>query len=155
MTKKSNKHNLPSLPSETIDDIFKHIHDQSTLYSCLFVNRTWCRKIVPILWAKPRPLVYKERSSKSLIETYVSCFDDDEKAILFSEEELPHMEHLELKGPVFEYSVYLKELNYPLLRLAVRRCYRSLGSKEFSRKIKPLRPDVNPNRQVTIMKALC
>ncbi|RIA97473.1 hypothetical protein C1645_752279 [Glomus cerebriforme] len=154
MPKKLNKYNLPSLPSETIDDIFKHIHDQSTLFSCLFVNRAWCRKIVPILWARPKPLVYKERSSKSLIETYVSCFDEEEKAILFSEEEL-HSEHLELKSPLFEYAVYLKELNYPLLRLAVRRCYRNLGSKEFSKKIKPLRPEVNPNRQITIMKALC
>ena len=156
MSKRSNKLlNLPSLPSETVDDIFKYIHDQTTLFSCLFVNRAWCRKIVPILWARPRPLVYKERSARSLIETYVSCFDDDERAILFPEEQLPHMEHLELKSPLFEYAVYLKELNYPLLRLAVRRCYRNLGSKEFSRKIKPLKPDVNPNRQITIMKALC
>src|SRR6266498_3596457 len=112
-TKNSNKYNLPSLPSETIDDIFKHIrHDPSTLYSCLFVNRAWCRKIVPILWARPKPPVYKESSSKSLIETYVSCFDKEEKAILFSEEDLSHTEHL--KSPLFEYAVFLKELNYPL-----------------------------------------
>uniref|UniRef100_A0A1D1XPN3 SCF E3 ubiquitin ligase complex F-box protein grrA n=1 Tax=Anthurium amnicola TaxID=1678845 RepID=A0A1D1XPN3_9ARAE len=148
-----NKNKLPSLPSETIDDIFKHIHDPSTLYSCLFVNRTWCRKIVPILWARPKPLVYKESSSRSLIETYVSCFDKEEKAILFSEEDLSNAEHL--KSPLFEYAVFLKELNYPLLRLAVRRCYRNLGSKEFSKRIKPRNPEVNPNRQVTIMKALC
>ncbi|CAG8456695.1 10351_t:CDS:1 [Funneliformis caledonium] len=153
-TKKLQHRNLPSLPSETIDDIFKHIHDQSTLHTCLFVNRAWCRKIVAILWARPRPLVYKERSSKSLIETYVSCFDDEEKAILFSEES-SNKEYLELKSPFFEYSAFLKELNYPLLRMAVRRCYRNLGSKEFSRKIKPNKPDLNPNRQVTIMKALC
>src|SRR6266542_3956598 len=125
-TKKLKKHNLPSLPSETIDDIFKYINDQSTLYSCLFVNRAWCRKIVPILWARPKPLVYKERSSKSIIETYVSCFDNEEKAILYSEEVLSHTEILELKSPLFEYAAFLKELNYPLIRMAVRRCYRNL-----------------------------
>ncbi|RGB38784.1 hypothetical protein C1646_691507, partial [Rhizophagus diaphanus] len=62
-----------------------------------------------------------------------------------------------LKSPLFEYAVFLKELNYPLLRLAVRNCYRNLGDKEFSKRIKPTKPEVevNPNRQITIMKALC
>ncbi|GBC09522.1 hypothetical protein RclHR1_08940007 [Rhizophagus clarus] len=154
-TKISNKHNLPSLPSETIVHIFKHIQHEPTLFSCLFVNRAWCRKIVPILWARPKPAVYKERASKSLIETYVSCFDNEEKAILFSEEDMSQMDHL--KSPLFEYAVFLKELNYPLLRLAVRSCYRNLGNKEFSKRIKPTKPEVevNPNRQITIMKALC
>jgi hypothetical protein len=154
---KSNKPNLnlPSLPSETISEIVKHIQHEPTLFSCLFVNRAWCRKIVPILWARPKPPVYKERASKSLIETYVSCFDNEEKSILFSDEDLPLMDHL--KSPLFEYAVFLKELNYPLLRLAVRSCYRNLGNKEFSKRIKPTKPEVevNPNRQITIMKALC
>src|SRR4051794_28000274 len=154
-TKNSNKRNNPSLPSEIIVDIFKYIQHEPTLFSCLFVNRTWCRKIVPILWARPKPHVYKERPSKSLIETYVSCFDNEEKAILFSAEDLSQMDHL--KSPLFEYAVFLKDLNYPLLRLAVRSCYRSLGNKEFSKRIKPTKPavEVNPNRQITIMKALC
>ncbi|PKK75364.1 hypothetical protein RhiirC2_736801 [Rhizophagus irregularis] len=154
-TKSSNKHNFPSLPSETIYEIFKHIQHEPTLFSCLFVNRAWCRKIVPILWARPKPPIYKERASRSLIETYVSCFDDEEKSILFAEEDLSQMDRL--KSPLFEYAVFLKELNYPLLRLAVRNCYRNLGDKEFSKRIKPTKPEVevNPNRQITIMKALC
>ncbi|GBC34945.2 hypothetical protein GLOIN_2v1524907 [Rhizophagus irregularis DAOM 181602=DAOM 197198] len=120
----------------------------------LFI-RAWCRKIVPILWARPKPPIYKERASRSLIETYVSCFDDEEKSILFAEEDLSQMDRL--KSPLFEYAVFLKELNYPLLRLAVRNCYRNLGDKEFSKRIKPTKPEVevNPNRQITIMKALC
>ncbi|PKY40942.1 hypothetical protein RhiirA4_395315 [Rhizophagus irregularis] len=154
-TKSSNKHNFPSLPSETIYEIFKHIQHEPTLFSCLFVNRAWCRKIVPILWARPKPPIYKERASRSLIETYVSCFDDEEKSILLTEEDLSQMDRL--KSPLFEYAVFLKELNYPLLRLAVRNCYRNLGDKEFSKRIKPTKPEVevNPNRQITIMKALC
>ncbi|CAG8457258.1 2026_t:CDS:1 [Acaulospora morrowiae] len=155
---KSKKSESPSLPIETIEEIFKYITNQSTLYSCLFVNRLWCRKIVPILWARPSPLLYKERSAKSLIESYVSCFDHEERAILFADDELTSMvddDLLHLPSPLFEYAAFLKELNYPMLRMAVRRCYRKLGNEEFSKKIKPSKPALNPNRQNTVMKALC
>src|SRR5207253_1027954 len=75
---------FPTLPPEIIDHILKHIKDQNTLFSCLLVNRLWCRKVVPVLWAKPKPLLYKEKASRSLIETYISCFNEEEKSILFS-----------------------------------------------------------------------
>ncbi|CAG8588639.1 4560_t:CDS:1 [Cetraspora pellucida] len=154
---KGKKSISPSLPSETINEIFKKIDNQSTLYSCLFVNRFWCRSVVPILWAKPNPLLFKTGSSKSLIESYVSCFNQDERRILFSNDELSSVDDdfLHLPSPLFEYAAFLKELNYPVLRKAVRKCYKTLGNYEFSKKIKPKIPGLEVTRQATIMKALC
>ncbi|CAG8616886.1 1648_t:CDS:1 [Gigaspora margarita] len=146
-----------SLPSETIGEIFKKIDNQSTLYSCLFVNRFWCRSVVPILWARPNPPLYKTGSLKSLIESYVSCFNEDERRILFSNElsSGDDDDALHLPSPLFEYATYLKELNYPVIRMAVRKCYKTLGNDKFSKNIKPRINGVNISRQDTIMKALC
>ncbi|CAG8685197.1 36893_t:CDS:1, partial [Racocetra persica] len=93
----------------------------------------------------------------SLIESYVSCFNQDERRILFSNDELSSVDDdfLHLPSPLFEYAACLKELNYPVLRKAVRKCYKKLGNDEFSKKIKPKIPGLEITRQATIMKALC
>src|SRR6266542_6792299 len=37
--------------SELIDEIIQNFrNDISTLYSCIFFNRLWCRLAIPILW---------------------------------------------------------------------------------------------------------
>ncbi|POG58608.1 hypothetical protein GLOIN_2v1729262, partial [Rhizophagus irregularis DAOM 181602=DAOM 197198] len=39
---------------ELIFDIIKYFQDDySTLYSCVLVNRLWCRLTIPLLWENP------------------------------------------------------------------------------------------------------
>ncbi|KAF0532300.1 f-box domain-containing protein [Gigaspora margarita] len=43
-----------ALPNECLFKIFNNNRDSyKNLFSCLLVNRQWCRIIVPILWSKP------------------------------------------------------------------------------------------------------
>ncbi|GBC30875.1 hypothetical protein GLOIN_2v1767282 [Rhizophagus irregularis DAOM 181602=DAOM 197198] len=41
---------LPELTNEIIQYLR---NDISTLYSCIFVNRLWCRLAIPLLWEDP------------------------------------------------------------------------------------------------------
>ncbi|CAH1759804.1 11871_t:CDS:2 [Entrophospora sp. SA101] len=160
MSTKKSKFNkddsLPNLPSEIIDCILKHIKDQNTLFSCLLVNRLWCRKVVPVLWASPKPLFnssYVNNGSNrndgvDKVEGDISGIGED------SVHNNNNFNLLNLSNPLFEYAAFLKELDYNVLRTAVRKSYKNIGGKEFSRKIKPLKPDLNPTRQMTVMKAL-
>ncbi|RIA99564.1 hypothetical protein C1645_747130, partial [Glomus cerebriforme] len=46
--------NVPLLPTECMQQIFKYVDDQENgLYSCLFVNKYWCKNVVPLLWVSP------------------------------------------------------------------------------------------------------
>ncbi|CAG8615396.1 24819_t:CDS:2 [Dentiscutata erythropus] len=93
---------------------------------------------------------------KKSIKSYVSCFNDDERRILFSDElSEGDDDSLHLQSPLFEYATYLKELNYPVIRMAVRKCYKTLGNDKFSETIKPRIHGLSVSRQATIMKALC
>src|SRR5581483_4645807 len=39
---------------ELIYEIIKYFHDDfKTLYSCILVNRLWCRLAIPLLWEDP------------------------------------------------------------------------------------------------------
>ena len=39
------------LPIDCLNEIFEHLeNDKVTLYSCLLVNRFWCKTSVRILW---------------------------------------------------------------------------------------------------------
>ncbi|CAB4406065.1 unnamed protein product [Rhizophagus irregularis] len=60
---------------ETMCPILDYIrYDTKSLYSCMFVNRTWCSLTTPILWRAP----FKE-SRSSLITTFIRCLDRTSK----------------------------------------------------------------------------
>jgi hypothetical protein len=55
-------------------------HDKKSLYSCLLVNREWCRMVVPILW---KFTWYNcEKSDKKLFNTILSCLPISSKRLL-------------------------------------------------------------------------
>src|SRR5438105_2123521 len=50
----SNSNILPELPFLCITQIIFELSDSSSdLYSCLFVNRMWCRCAIALLWQRP------------------------------------------------------------------------------------------------------
>src|SRR6266540_4976462 len=45
---------ITEFPIECLEEIFNNLEKNiSSLHSCLLVNRTWCKLIVPILWRWP------------------------------------------------------------------------------------------------------
>ncbi|CAG8650659.1 3799_t:CDS:2 [Ambispora leptoticha] len=79
------------LPIEIRQEIFKNLN-RASLFKCLFVDRQWCREIVPILWEKPLSVptqkdgVYYPLASQrkilsvkftKIINVYVSLFSNE------------------------------------------------------------------------------
>ncbi|PKK59901.1 hypothetical protein RhiirC2_857123 [Rhizophagus irregularis] len=64
---------LPELTNEIIKCLRK---DFSTLYSCILVNRLWCRLAIPLLWEDPFCI---PTQNYSYIEIYLSYLKEDDK----------------------------------------------------------------------------
>jgi hypothetical protein len=77
------------LPTECMNEILEHFEkDILTLYSCLLVNRFWCKIAVSILW---RDILdykssYLPRSlwmTSSILSTLIACLPNESKELLF------------------------------------------------------------------------
>ncbi|CAG8476855.1 1655_t:CDS:2 [Diversispora eburnea] len=95
-------------PSECIRNIILYLEDdRKSLYSCLRVNRFWCRNSVPILWKRPFEKRITKKGGK-IIQTYLSSLNDQEKTILIENE----INISTLNRPLFDYAVFLENLKY-------------------------------------------
>ncbi|PKC53190.1 hypothetical protein RhiirA1_479808, partial [Rhizophagus irregularis] len=65
---------LPELTYNIIQYLRKDI---STLYSCILVNRLWCRLAIPLLWEDPFSL---STQNYHYINTYLCFLNEDGKA---------------------------------------------------------------------------
>jgi hypothetical protein len=71
---------LGDLP-EIISDVIQYFRsDFSTLYSCILVNRLWCRLAIPLLWEDPFSLKYPK--NYRYIEVYFHNLNDDDRSQL-------------------------------------------------------------------------
>ncbi|KAF0408126.1 f-box domain-containing protein [Gigaspora margarita] len=67
------------IPYECFFKIFNYFrNDYKNLFSCLLVNRQWCRIIVPILWSEPS----RDFSDPRLIKIYLLALNVEERARL-------------------------------------------------------------------------
>jgi hypothetical protein len=41
---------MPAFNNDVLFLIFEKLHDCKALFSCLMVNRIWCKTVIPILW---------------------------------------------------------------------------------------------------------
>ncbi|POG71827.1 hypothetical protein GLOIN_2v1774372 [Rhizophagus irregularis DAOM 181602=DAOM 197198] len=75
---------LPELTNEIIQYFRK---DFSTLYSCILINRLWCRLAIPLLWEDPFPKKYLfskiHPTNYHFIEIYLSKLNEDIKTKLY------------------------------------------------------------------------
>uniref|UniRef100_U9UN22 Uncharacterized protein n=1 Tax=Rhizophagus irregularis (strain DAOM 181602 / DAOM 197198 / MUCL 43194) TaxID=747089 RepID=U9UN22_RHIID len=63
---------------EITNEIMRYFRDDfSTLYSCILVNRLWCRLAIPLLWEDPFSL--KNPKNYRYIEVYLYNLNDDDK----------------------------------------------------------------------------
>src|SRR5690349_10953692 len=95
------------LPNECLFEIFNNFEtNYKNLFSCLLVNRQWCRLIVPILWSKPTNYFNDER----LIRIYLLALNTEEQALL-----VPFKIILpKYAKPLFEYESYTKSVGSKL-----------------------------------------
>src|SRR2546429_7780104 len=71
--------------SHLIEDCLRIIfiklqYDRSSLYSCILVNRFWCRIAIPILWKNPYN--YNHKISPSLCNTIIYFLLKSSKQLL-------------------------------------------------------------------------
>ncbi|CAG8558178.1 137_t:CDS:1, partial [Acaulospora morrowiae] len=81
--------------------------DRKSLYSCLRVNRFWCRNSVPILWRQPFEKRITKKGGK-IIQAYLSSLDDHEKLSLAEN----GIDVSNLSRPLFDYPIFLENLKY-------------------------------------------
>ncbi|KAF0474659.1 hypothetical protein F8M41_024705 [Gigaspora margarita] len=95
------------LPNECFSEIFYNLRaDFKSLFSCLFVNRQWCRIVVPILWSEPTEYI----NNKKLIEMYLLALNPEEQTLLIPFKIiLPNHSKL-----LFEYTSYTKSVGFDL-----------------------------------------
>jgi hypothetical protein len=80
------------IPTECLNEILEYLEeDKLTLYSCLLVNRLWCKIAVIILWRNILNFkrVYKYRSlrvAKSILSTLIACLPNESKELLYKNE---------------------------------------------------------------------
>src|ERR1043166_8648700 len=90
---------MSKLPADCLNEIFEYLEgDEVTLYSCLLVNRLWCRVSVRILW----------RSIRNY-DTLISCLPNESKKILY--ENGITISSSILKPPTFNYASFCKVLS--------------------------------------------
>ncbi|RGB35612.1 hypothetical protein C1646_742145 [Rhizophagus diaphanus] len=100
------------LPELTYDIIKYFQKDISTLYSCILVNRLWCRLAIPLLWENPFliPIPNKNHKIINIIEIYLNNLNEDFKMKLYEykiiNNSLPSKNML-----LFDYLKFLKYLN--------------------------------------------
>ena len=105
------------LPTDCLIKIFEILEDnKTTLYSCLLVNRHWCKISVVILW---RNVWNFERSSDNrlripsvdaaILSTLVTCLPSESKELLNKNE--ISISTPTSKPPLFNYAAFCKVLS--------------------------------------------
>uniref|UniRef100_U9TXD0 F-box domain-containing protein n=1 Tax=Rhizophagus irregularis (strain DAOM 181602 / DAOM 197198 / MUCL 43194) TaxID=747089 RepID=U9TXD0_RHIID len=88
---------------ELTDEIMQYLRkDLSTLYSCIFVNRLWCRLAIPLLWEDPFLI---PNQHYRCIGAYLSFLNEDSKA-KFNEYGID--DKLLLSNTLFNYPSFIK-----------------------------------------------
>ncbi|RIA91679.1 hypothetical protein C1645_821688 [Glomus cerebriforme] len=109
---------------ELTDEIIQYFRgDFSTLYSCILVNRLWCRLAIPLLWENPFSNHYKNYQNLQkfhYIEIYLHYLNDYDKA-KFNNHEIK-INFLNTSNTLFNYPSFIKCLNtYEIVQSILRR----------------------------------
>jgi hypothetical protein len=110
------------LPTECLNEIFENLveEDNLTLYSCLLVNRFWCKIAVRILWRnilnfkgshRRRSLTLRRslRVVTSILSTLIACLPNESKELLYKNKIF--ISTPTSNPPLFNYSEFCKVLS--------------------------------------------
>ncbi|RIB04196.1 hypothetical protein C2G38_2223020 [Gigaspora rosea] len=122
----NNRSKIPmNLPTDCLVEVLRHLkYDITSLYSCILVNRLWCKFSIPLLWCSPFEFTRHNNKSELIIQTYVSCFSEEEKNQFYDKVFLiPDFQEL---APTFNYPSYLHNLDIPTFESAVRNWFHGI-----------------------------
>ncbi|CAG8481627.1 2395_t:CDS:1 [Funneliformis mosseae] len=104
------------LTYDCLEEICKHLkNDKASLFSCILLNRSWCKMAIPVLWSRPfeNPMY---GNNLNIFWIYISCLSMNEK------------QRLESKGirlskpsqrPLFDYPKYLRGFDCLNFQIAI------------------------------------
>src|SRR5581483_5674128 len=104
---------------ELLNDIIQYLqNDFTTLYSCILVNRLWCRLAIPLLWEDPFSAYafrfnhpYSIPSHKfRFLEIYLHYLNDGDKRRLLKVYKINSLNSCPL-NTLFNYPSFIKRLN--------------------------------------------
>jgi hypothetical protein len=111
---------MNNLIPEILEDIFKyvydpnadscHIADRNHLYSCLLVNRHWCKISVPILWNRALNYYGSIHERQAKILSILKCLDQESRNNLISNGITFPFSCDEIT--IFQYTSYIEVLDY-------------------------------------------
>ena len=93
--------------------------DIITLYSCIQVNRAFCRTLVPILWRNPFKFVKDDDRLIKIFNTLIHCLDPTNKSYLVFRE-LIKIKDLPTPKAYFKYHTFIKEFELNPLQRGMR-----------------------------------
>jgi len=125
-----------------MQQIFKYVNCQENgLYSCLLVNKYWCKNVLPLLWASPFKCPYilsswiplnsytlsKEAFTQlnkyKFIDIYLSCLDDKEffylKSLFQNHYSIKLSSGKSGKKPLMNYPSFLQEIFYDDMEMTI------------------------------------
>ncbi|KAF0537656.1 f-box domain-containing protein [Gigaspora margarita] len=95
-----------TLPNECLYEIFIRLRIYPRcLFSCLLVNRQWCRNIVPILWSEPSTIHLRNRN---LTKMCILALNAKEQAQLIPLKIILPDD----PKPLFNYTTYITSIDY-------------------------------------------
>ncbi|GBB89575.1 hypothetical protein RclHR1_01630013 [Rhizophagus clarus] len=108
---------------EITDEIIQYFrNDFSALYSCILVNRLWCRLAIPLLWENPFLSLIE---NYCYIEIYLYCLNKYNKMI-FCEYKI--YKKLLASNALFYYPSFIKYLNTNSIYFSIERWVRATFS---------------------------
>ncbi|UZO20310.1 uncharacterized protein OCT59_012736 [Rhizophagus irregularis] len=113
---------LPEITEEIMQYLRK---DFSTLYSCILVNRLWCRLAIPLLWEDPFSAPTR---NYHCIKTYSCFFSEDSKA-KFNEYEIN--DNLLISNTLFNYPSFIKYLDIDKICDSIKYWGGTLGMPDY------------------------
>jgi hypothetical protein len=104
---------------DCFNNIFEFLEDDNkTLYSCLLVNRLWCKLSVRILWRKNIwDLQYNSIKSTKVLGILISCLPNESKDLLY--ENKIFIPTPTTKAPLFDYASFCKFISIDEINLMI------------------------------------
>ncbi|RIA89032.1 hypothetical protein C1645_825466 [Glomus cerebriforme] len=107
--------------------------DLMTLYSCILVNRSFCRVFIPILWRNPFKFVKDDDQLVQIFNTLIHCLHPSDKNDLIHKE-LFKMDDLPTSQVYFKYHTLIKEFELNPLQKGIRLWSSRYLSKKLTRR---------------------
>ena len=129
------------LPTDCLNEIFENLeNDETTLHSCLLVNRLWCKSSVRILWRDiwdfEESFFYRDRHpevSLAILRTLFACLPNDSKELLHKNEIF--ISTPTSKPPLFNYASFCKVLSIDEIDRIVEKGIKNIDNNDKGIKI--------------------